>query len=169
MPPRCASFVGSPKTDAYTASVTIDVADATTDGRKRPLSIDILKRRWERLMKILVVDDSSVMRKIVIRTLRQAGFGGHDVEEAVDGKDALEKIAADEPDLVLTDWNMPEMTGIELAHALKEKELDLPLAFITSECTTEMREEANRAGAITFLTKPFTPESLETAFKKILG
>lgn len=120
-------------------------------------------------MKILVVDDSSVMRKIVIRTLRQAGFEGHDVEEAVDGKDALAKIQAEEPGLVLTDWNMPEMTGIELAHAIKANDLDVPFAFITSECTTEMREEADRAGAITFLTKPFTPESMHSAFEKILG
>ena len=119
-------------------------------------------------MKILVVDDSGIMRKIVIRTLRQAGFGGHDVEEAENGVDALAKIEADAPDLVLTDWNMPEMTGIELAHAIKEKNLDIPFAFVTSECTTEMRDQANEAGAVAFLTKPFTADTMEAVLGKIL-
>ncbi len=120
-------------------------------------------------MKILVVDDSSIMRKIVTRTLRQAGFGGHDIEEAENGVDALARIDADKPDLVLTDWNMPEMTGIELAQAINEKDLGVPFAFITSECTTEMKDMANEAGAIAFLTKPFTAETMEEAFKKVLG
>jgi len=120
-------------------------------------------------LKILVVDDSGIMRKIVTRTLRQAGFGGHDIEEAENGLDALEKIEADAPDIVLTDWNMPEMTGIELARAMNEKSLNIPFAFITSECTAEMRDEANEAGAVAFLTKPFTAETMESVLGKILG
>jgi two-component system chemotaxis response regulator CheY len=119
-------------------------------------------------MKILVVDDSSVMRKIVTRTLRQAGFGGHTIEEAENGKDALAKIEADAPDLVLTDWNMPEMSGIELAKAIGAKNLGIPFAFITSECTTEMKEQANAAGAVAFLTKPFTAETMQAALAKVL-
>lgn len=119
-------------------------------------------------MKILVVDDSSVMRKIVVRTLRQAGFGGHDIEEAEDGADALAKIEADEPDLVLTDWNMPNMNGIELVRAMKDKSIGTPFAFITSEFTSEMKDQANEAGAVAFLTKPFTAESMESALGKIL-
>ena len=119
-------------------------------------------------MKILVVDDSSIMRKIVTRTLRQAGFGGHDIEEAENGVYALAKIEADAPDVVLTDWNMPEMTGIELARAMNERELGIPFAFITSECTTEMKNQANEAGAVAFLTKPFTAESMQSVLGKIL-
>ncbi|MCP5056706.1 MAG: response regulator [bacterium] len=119
-------------------------------------------------MKILIVDDSGIMRKIVTRTLRQAGFGGHDIEEAENGIDALAKIEADAPDVVLTDWNMPEMTGIELAREMNEKELGIPFAFITSECTAEMREEADGAGAVAFLTKPFTAETMESVLSKIL-
>ena len=119
-------------------------------------------------MKILVVDDSSITRKIVTRTLRQAGFGGHDIEEAENGVDALAKIEADAPDVVLTDWNMPEMTGIELARAMNERELGIPFAFITSECTTEMKNQANEAGAVAFLTKPFTAESMQSVLGKIL-
>lgn len=119
-------------------------------------------------MKILVVDDSSVMRKIVVRTLKQAGFSGHTIEEAENGKDALAKIEADAPDFVLTDWNMPEMTGIELAKAIKEKNLGIPFAFVTSECTQEMKDQANAAGSVAFLTKPFTAESMQTALGKVL-
>lgn len=119
-------------------------------------------------MKILVVDDSSIMRKIVVRTLKQAGFTGHTVEEAENGKDALAKIEADAPDLVLTDWNMPEMSGIELVKAMAEKKLGIPFAFITSECTTEMKNQANAAGAVAFLTKPFTAETMQSVLGKIL-
>ena len=119
-------------------------------------------------MKILVVDDSSIMRKIVTRTLRQAGFGGHDIEEAENGVDALAKIEADAPDVVLTDWNMPEMTGIELARAMNERELGIPFSFITAECTTEMKNQANEAGAVAFLTKPLTAESMQSVLGKIL-
>ena len=64
-------------------------------------------------MKILVADDSRVMRQIVIRTLRQAGYDDHDIVEAEDGADALAKVSSEKPDLVLSDWNMPNMTGIE--------------------------------------------------------
>ncbi len=62
-------------------------------------------------MKILIADDSRVMRQIVVRTLRQAGFGDHDLIEAADGKQAFELAKSENPDLVLSDWNMPEMTG----------------------------------------------------------
>ena len=70
-------------------------------------------------MKILVADDSRVMRQIVIRTLRQAGYDDHDIVEAEDGRDALDKVASESPDLVLSDWNMPNMTGIECLQALR--------------------------------------------------
>jgi len=122
----------------------------------------------EGFMKILVVDDSGIMRKIVVRTLKQAGFSGHTIEEAENGKDALAKIEADAPDLVLTDWNMPEMTGIELVKAMREKKLEIPFAFITSECTTDMKEQASAAGAVAFLTKPFTAETMQSVLGKVL-
>ena len=69
-------------------------------------------------MKILVVDDSSVMRKIVLKTLRQAGLGDHDFDEAGNGVEAVAKIKEAAPDLVLSDWNMPEMNGLELLQEL---------------------------------------------------
>ena len=70
-------------------------------------------------MKILIADDSRVMRQIVTRTLRQAGFGDHDLVEAADGRQAYDKTVAEKPDLVISDWNMPEMTGIEVLRKLR--------------------------------------------------
>lgn len=116
-------------------------------------------------MKILVVDDSSAMRMMVVRTLRQAGFGDNDVEQAEDGAQALEKIREDTPDLVLADWNMPNMTGIELLETLREEGNKVKFGFITTEATKEMRDKAAAGGAKFLISKPFTVES----FQKILS
>jgi len=85
-------------------------------------------------MKVLVVDDSKVMRLIVMRTLRQAGFAC-EVKEAADGKQALEAIRKEPPDLVLSDWNMPEMSGIELLEALRAEGSPVKVGFVTTEGT----------------------------------
>ena len=119
-------------------------------------------------MKILVVDDSPAMRMMVIRTLRQAGFGGNDVEQAEDGADALDKIRGDEPDLVLSDWNMPNMTGIELLKTLREEEIKVPFGFITTESTKTLRQQATEAGAQFLIAKPFTAESFEKALSTVI-
>ncbi len=110
-------------------------------------------------MKILIVDDSRVMRQIVIRTLRQAGYGGHELVEAENGAIALEMIQADAPDLVLSDWNMPEMNGIDLLRALRAAGSEVPFGFITSEGTPEMAQRATASGALFLITKPFTADS----------
>lgn len=120
-------------------------------------------------MKLVVADDSRVMRQIVIRTLRQAGYDGHEIVEAVDGADALDKIEAESPDLVLSDWNMPNMTGIQLLRALRGVGNDVPFGFVTSEGMDEMREQADDAGAEFVITKPFTPESFAEALDPYLG
>jgi len=121
-------------------------------------------------MKILVVDDSRAMRMIVKRTLRQAGYGDATVEEATDGKEALEALRAggDLPDLVLTDWNMPNMSGIELLEALKEGP-KVKVGFVTTEGTPEMRQRANDAGALFLITKPFTADHFKEALDPVLG
>ena len=118
-------------------------------------------------MKILVADDSRVMRQIVIRTLRQAGFDGHDIVEAEDGADALAKVGAEKPDLVLSDWNMPNMTGIECLQALRSSGSGVPFGFVTSEGTPEMRKLAEDAGARFLVSKPFTADDLEHALAGI--
>ena len=112
-------------------------------------------------MNILIVDDSNVMRKIIGRTLRQAGFEGHTIDEAHDGQAALERIDASAPDLVLTDWNMPVMDGIDLLRAVRERGQDIPFVFITSEATDEMHSLAYREGAVAVITKPFTAKAFQ--------
>ena len=116
-------------------------------------------------MKILVADDSRAMRMIVVRTLRQAGFSGHDVIEAEDGRQALRLAASESPDLILSDWNMPEMTGIEFLRALRASGSGTPFCFITSEGSEEMRMTAEAGGALGLITKPFDAES----FADMLG
>ncbi|WP_440899816.1 response regulator [Actinosynnema sp.] len=120
-------------------------------------------------MKILVVDDSRVMRQIVIRTLRQAGFGDHDVVEATDGQHAHEVVQAEKPDLVLSDWNRPGMTGIELLRALRSSGTNTPFAFVTSESSDEMQKIAEDGGAMFLITKPFSADTFRERFDSILG
>ena len=114
-------------------------------------------------MNILIVDDSKAMRMIVRRTLRQAGFGDAGLTEAENGREALESIHASEPDLVLCDWNMPEMTGIDLLEALRGEGNELRFGFVTSEGTAEMRARGIAAGAAFFITKPFTADAFTDA------
>ena len=120
-------------------------------------------------MKILIADDSRVMRQIVTRTLRQAGFGDHDLVEAADGKEALDKTTAESPDLVLSDWNRPEMTGVEVLRKLRAAGNDVKFGFVTSECTPEMQQQAESAGAAFFIVKPFTADRFDEVFSPILG
>jgi len=120
-------------------------------------------------MNILVVDDSSAMRMMVVRTLRQAGFGGKDVDQAEDGAIALESIRKKKPDLVLADWNMPNMTGIELLEVLRAENIDVKFGFITTESTTEMRKRATDSGAQFLISKPFTVESFEKVLSTVLS
>ena len=110
-------------------------------------------------MKILIADDSRVMRQIVIRTLRQAGYDDHDIVEAEDGADALAKVGSESPDLVLSDWNMPNMTGIECLEALRHSGSTVPFGFVTSEGSAEMRDKAASAGALFLIAKPFTADT----------
>lgn len=120
-------------------------------------------------MKVMIVDDSSAMRMIVKKTLRQAGFDGLDITEASDGVDALGKIAEVAPELILCDWNMPEMNGIEVLKNLREDGNTVKFGFVTTESTAEMRTAAREAGAQFLIAKPFTPESFEKALGPIIG
>ncbi|MGZ4437710.1 MAG: response regulator [Nocardioides sp.] len=120
-------------------------------------------------MKILIVDDSRVMRQIVVRTLRQAGLTGHDLVEADNGRSGLAAVAEHQPHLVLSDWNMPEMTGIEMLQALRASGQTVPLGFVTSEGSPEMLARAEEAGALFVITKPFTPEGFRDVLEPVLG
>ena len=120
-------------------------------------------------MKILIVDDSKAMRTIVTRTLRQAGYGDHTLVEAKSGVDALKVIEAEEPDLVLSDWNMPEMNGIELLEAIVKQGRKLKFGFVTSEGSAEMRRRAMEAGALFLITKPFTADTFQQTLGKLVS
>jgi two-component system chemotaxis response regulator CheY len=116
-------------------------------------------------MKIMIVDDSIAMRMMVKKTLRLAGFEGHDISEAENGALALAAIKKLPPDLVLCDWNMPQMTGLQLLETLASEAVKLTFGFITTEATPDMRAKALGAGAKFLISKPFTHE----AFKSELG
>ena len=120
-------------------------------------------------MKILVADDSRVMRQIVIRTLRQAGYDDHDIVEAEDGRDALDKVSSEKPDLVLSDWNMPNMTGIECLEALRSSGFSVPFGFVTSEGSPEMRDKAAGAGALFLIAKPFNEDTFRDALEGVIS
>lgn len=119
-------------------------------------------------MNIMVVDDSSAMRMIVLRTLRKAGFRDHNYTEAGNGALALEAIRANPPDLVLSDWNMPEMTGIELLTQLRAEGSEIGFGFITSEFTQEMRDKAREAGALFLIGKPFDEDTFRDTLEPFI-
>lgn len=120
-------------------------------------------------MDILLVDDSKTMRMIVQRAIRQAGYRGLVIGEAENGRQALEKVRAEHPKIVLSDWNMPEMTGIEFLQQLRGERNLVPFGFITAEASTEIRNLATLSGAQFLISKPFSPEDVQNALSPILG
>jgi two-component system, chemotaxis family, chemotaxis protein CheY len=120
-------------------------------------------------MRILIVDDSKAMRMIVRRTLRQAGLDGHEIEEAGNGVEALAAVAKAKPDVILADWNMPEMSGLDLLRELKRTGVEVKFGFVTTEGTPNMRQMAEEAGALFLITKPFTVESFRATLTPFLG
>ncbi len=118
-------------------------------------------------MKILVVDDSRAMRTIVIRLLRTIGFVDAKFAEAGDGTEAIAAAKAEKPDLVLSDWYMPDMTGLDAVQALRKEGLEVPFAFLTSEASGHAREAAIAAGALFVLPKPFSVQELAQAMKRV--
>ncbi|MGA8992928.1 MAG: response regulator [Nocardioidaceae bacterium] len=120
-------------------------------------------------MKVVIVDDSRVMRQIMLRTLRQAGFAHHQYIEAADGAEALAKIDEHSPELVLSDWNMPGTSGLEVLKRLRAAGNQVPFGFISSEGSTQMQDVARAAGALFVIPKPFTAESFEDALAPVLG
>ena len=120
-------------------------------------------------MKILIVDDSKAMRMIVQRTLKKTNLGDFTCVQAQNGVEALQVIQDENPDLVIADWNMPEMNGLELLQKLGENGTSIRFGFVTSETTDETRKQAKAAGAEFFVTKPFTPDSLQEALSPVLA
>jgi len=119
--------------------------------------------------RFLVVDDFSTMRRIVRNLLKELGFVN--VQEAEDGVDALSKLRAEEFDFVVSDWNMPNMTGIELLAAIRAdaKLKHLPVLMVTAEAKKENIILAAQTGASGYVVKPFTAGTLDEKLKKIFA
>jgi len=120
-------------------------------------------------MKVLIVDDFATMRRIVRNVLKQIGFTN--MVEADNGKAALKVLKKEKIDLILCDWNMPEMPGIDLLKAIKsDDELkNIPFVMVTAEAQKDNIIEAVKAGVSSYVVKPFTAETvsekLNTIFK----
>jgi two-component system chemotaxis response regulator CheY len=110
----------------------------------------------------MVVDDSGIMRKMVMRSLRQADMARFVFTEASDGLDALEKFNPEEINMIFVDWNMPNMNGIDFVKKVRSMEkYHIPVVMITTEGTLGKMDEAmNEVNVDKYITKPFTPEEL---------
>jgi two-component system chemotaxis response regulator CheY len=118
-------------------------------------------------MKILVVDDMATMRKVVRNILKQLGFVN--VDEAANGQEALQKLRADTYGFVVSDWNMPVMTGIDMLRAIRvdEKLKTTPVLMMTVEAQQSNLIEAGQAGVSNYIVKPFTAETLQEKIANI--
>lgn len=122
----------------------------------------------DKKMKFLVVDDFSTMRRIVINLLKELGYSN--IEEAEDGAVALKRLQTEPFDFVVTDWNMPNMTGLELLQAVRAdaKLKALPVLLVTAEAKNDNIVAAAQAGASGYIVKPFTAATLEEKLVKII-
>jgi two-component system chemotaxis response regulator CheY len=118
-------------------------------------------------LKFLVVDDFATMRRIIRNLLKELGFSN--VDEAEDGVDALGKLRSERFDFVISDWNMPNMTGIDLLRNIRADEQlnGLPVLMVTAEAKKENIIAAAQAGASGYVVKPFTAVTLDEKLKKI--
>ena len=119
-------------------------------------------------MKFLVVDDSITIRRIITNTLKTIGYS--DVVEAVNGKDALEKLSAGGIEFIITDWNMPEMNGLDFTKEVRNNAAtgDLPILMITTRGTESDVIEALQAKVNSYIVKPFTPQELKDKIDDIV-
>ncbi|MEO5363661.1 MAG: response regulator [Magnetococcus sp. DMHC-8] len=123
-------------------------------------------------MRVLIVDDSSVMRKIVARGLRQAGFQIDEILEAGNGQEGMDVLQGSKPvDLILSDWNMPVMDGLTFVKTVRSGPLAMqaiPIVMVTTEGGESKVEAADAAGANGHIKKPFTPEMLQEVLTKFM-
>ncbi len=120
-------------------------------------------------IKILIVDDFATMRRIMKNILKQLGFTN--VTEADDGTTALELLKTNSFDLIVSDWNMPKMTGLELLKQVRSmpETKSLPFLMVTAEAQKQNVIEAVQAGVSNYVVKPFTADQISEKLKKILG
>ena len=118
-------------------------------------------------MKVLVVDDSATMRRIITRVLGEIQF--KDCVEADNGESALRVLNQGGIELILTDWNMPVMNGLEFVNQLRVKFPDLPVLMVTTNASPEDVVQALQAGVNSYVVKPFTPDTLKRKLMDIVG
>ncbi|MCX6365734.1 MAG: response regulator [Armatimonadetes bacterium] len=122
-------------------------------------------------LNTLVVDDSRVMRSMIMQALTKSGLAEFQFSEAEDGMDALETISFQSIDIAFVDWNMPKMTGVEFVAKLraKEKGYHIPVIMVTSEnAIGKFQDALDRAGADAYVTKPFTHDDLVRQVQPLL-
>lgn len=121
--------------------------------------------------KILIVDDSLPMRSVLKKTITASGYGKAEFFEAENGKEALKVMADEWLDIVVTDFNMPEMNGIELLQEIKNNDQiePVPILVVTTEGSRLKIEEFIDLGAAGYIKKPFTPEEIKEKLTQILG
>jgi two-component system, chemotaxis family, chemotaxis protein CheY len=125
-------------------------------------------------LRALVVDDSRVMRQMIVQNLKAAGIADFTITEATNGVDALRKMAIGDFHLALIDWHLPKINGIELIQTVKAlaqeaNEEAIPMAMITTERTLDRVQEAmDNAGADAFISKPFTHDELKTKLERLV-
>ena len=120
-------------------------------------------------IKILVVDDAPMIRRIMKNLLKEMGFTN--IDEAEDGAVALQKLRSQKYDFVITDWNMPNLTGIELVQEMrKDPNLkDIPVMMVTAEAKKENIILALKSGVNNYIVKPFTPENVKAKIEAIFN
>ena len=120
-------------------------------------------------MRFLIVDDSSTMRRIIINTLTKLGY--QSFLEAGNGKEGLDRLGAGPVDMVITDWNMPEMNGIEFIRSLRamDGKQQLPVLMVTTNAAKDDIVEALRAGVNNYVVKPFTPDTIKEKIDAVLA
>jgi len=119
-------------------------------------------------MKFLIVDDSLTMRRIVINALKTLGYEG--IVEASDGKEAIAKLMAEGANFVITDWNMPEMSGLELTKWLRSNPQfeNIPILMVTTRGNKDDVIEAMKARVNNYIVKPFTPQGLKEKIEQVM-
>lgn len=122
-------------------------------------------------LNILIVDDSLPMRKVIRKTIKASGFSKAEFEEAADGLDALKILKDKWIDIVVTDFNMPNMNGLELVAEMKKDDLlkTIPVLVVTTEGGKIRVDEFKGIGVAGYITKPFTPEQIKMKLHDILG
>lgn len=123
------------------------------------------------IYSILIVDDSLPMRSVIKKTLGAAGYGGSEILEAQNGQEALDMMRHNWVDVVLTDYNMPVMNGLDFILKAKKEDLlrDIPFIVVSTEGNKDRIAQFMESGAAGYVTKPFTAESIRDVMVTILG